>query len=148
MIHFIVLMVTVFFYVLSLFLPAILFHSHDSLPGYHILAWGWWGVLSLNFAWFANPCYLFSMYYYHSKNYKLAGILSLVAVCLALMSLLAKKWWFNEGNSTAIAGLGSGFYIWFVSLLILFSGSAYLFWLYNPNIMINAKAQSRQGHNS
>ena len=41
---------------------------------------------------------------------------------LGLTSFQAQEWWFNEGSSTPILGLGLGFQIWLLSFLVLLVG--------------------------
>ena len=111
-------------YAYSLSLPALLFQHRDALPGGHILAWGWWGILMLQFAWIANPAYAFAVLCYAKRKQAYAAIACVVALFLGLTSFQAQEWWFNEGSGTPILGLGLGFRIWLLSFLILLVGCA------------------------
>lgn len=111
-------------YAYSLSLPALLFQHHDALTGGHILAWGWWGILMLQFAWIANPAYAFAVFCYVRTKRTYAAIACVVALFLGLTSFQAQEWWFNEGSGTPILGLGLGFRIWLLSFLILLVGCA------------------------
>ena len=109
-------------YLFSLLLPALLFEHHEPLVGGNVLAWGWWGVLLYEFAWFANPAYFVGVLAYLSKNMPLSKLASVVAIFLGLTSFHAKEWWFNEGSGTLILGLGAGYYIWMMSFSVMFAG--------------------------
>ena len=89
-------------YIASLYQPALLFEQIYPLPGHHILAWGWWGAMMLNFAWFANGTFFASLFYYIRGHFKPAIILSLVTILLALKSFITKEWWFGENTGTPI----------------------------------------------
>lgn len=110
-------------FALSLFLPALLFKSHDPLSGAHVLAWGWWGVVTLDFAWFANPAFIFASYAFLKRNFIRARVSAGGALLLGSLSFFTKEWWFNEGGGTPITGLGAAFYIWLMSFAVLFAGS-------------------------
>jgi hypothetical protein len=121
------LVISIALYLSSLLLPAITFAHHEPLSGLHVLAWGWWGVLSLNFAWFANPAYLVAVISLLSRRHRVALITSCSAFVLGLLAFFAKQWWFNEGSGTDIAGLGAAFYVWMLSLLVLGVGAVLAF---------------------
>ena len=110
-------------YVASLRLPALIFQQHESLYGIEVLLWGWWGVLVLEFAWFANPAYLLAIAGCMGESPKLTKLASTVGLMLGLTSFHAKEWWFDEGSGTLIIGLGPGFYVWMLSLCILLVGA-------------------------
>jgi hypothetical protein len=122
-----VLGISIALYLASLLLPAITFAHHEPLSGLHVLAWGWWGLVSFNLAWFANPAYLLAVIGLLCRRYKTAAIASAGACVLGLSSFLAKQWWFNEGSGTPIAGLGAGFYVWMLGLLVLAFGAVIAF---------------------
>lgn len=109
-------------YVCSMPLPALLFERHEPLTGIDILPWGWWGVLMLEFAWFANPAYIAAVLAFASKNNRFSMRACLVSLVLGLASFHAKEWWFNEGSGTKIIGLGAGYYVWMLSFCILLVG--------------------------
>ena len=103
----------------SLSLPALLFAHHRPLSGLTLLAWGWWGALFFQVAWFANPAYAFALFWYLRHQRPNTAFLSGLALLLGATSLGAKEWWFNEGGGTPITGLGSGFMAWMSSFLCL-----------------------------
>ena len=124
-------------FALSLFLPALLFKSHDPLSGAHVLTWGWLGVLTLDIAWFANPAFVFASYAFLQRNFGRARIFAGGSLLLGALSFFAKEWWFNEGSGTPITGLGAAFYIWLMSFAVLFAGS----WaMLRPNAVFDADA--------
>lgn len=118
------LLASVTMYLLSLALPALHFEFRQPLQGYAVLGWGWWGILTFDFAWFANPAYLLSVLFYRNGSY----VASLAACCVALgLGLLApatKEWWFHEGAPTQITALGTAYYVWLGSFGVLLFVSA------------------------
>lgn len=136
------LAISVAMYIYSLFLPALLFQDKEALPGSHILAWGWWGMLLFNLAWFANPAYMVAILAYMRKNNRLSKQASFAAIVLGLTSFYAKEWWFNEGSGTTIAGLRTGFYLWILSFCILLLGC---FVVSAPNSPLNPNAPPNRG---
>lgn len=107
----------------SLFFPALLFEDAPPVMGGEVLGWGWWGFLTGNFAWLANPIFLLSLFLLSKRKIGLARLTTAGAVLLGLQSYAAHEWWFNEGAGTPIIGLGTAFYIWMSSLVALFLAS-------------------------
>lgn len=107
----------------SLLIPSILFKNHVPLLGYEVLLAGWWGVLEGNFAWYANPLFALAALKLMRGNTIGPTIYSFLGVALALTSPHAKQWWFSEAAGTPIAGLGSGYRVWLLSLTILLCAS-------------------------
>ena len=114
--------VSVSMYAYSMLLPALLFEHHEPLAGSHVLAWGWWGVLLLEFAWLANPIYIAAVLTFNSKYIIFSQRATIASLVLGLTSFHAKEWWFNEGSGTNIAGLGTGYYVWIASFCVLLAG--------------------------
>jgi hypothetical protein len=110
-------------YILSLFLPALLFKSHEPVTGGNVIALGWWGALMHEFAWFANPVYLYAILAYKTSATTFSKFASTTALVLGLTSFHAKEWWFNEGSGTPITSLGLGYYVWMLSFCVLLAGS-------------------------
>ena len=125
-----ILLCSVSAYIISLFLPALLFEKDAPIMGGTLLAWGWWGFLFVEFAWLANPVYFFSISAYRKANRSITkGVnvkalrLSVIALLLGFTSYHAKFWYYDEGgNGATIIGLGIGFYVWMLSFLILLIG--------------------------
>ncbi len=118
-----VLILTVGLYLLALISPAILFERVPPLIGWQVLHTGWLGILTLDFAWFANPFYLLSVKAYFKSNNALSMFLITFSILIGMLSLVADQWWFNEGSGTRIVDLGIAFYFWMGSFGILFVGA-------------------------
>lgn len=101
----------------SLFLPALILET-GALPGWHVLAFGWYGLLAANVAWFANPAYGYALSQMLRMRYARAGWVALGGAIISLQSWMADAWWFNEGSGTPIEALGSAYYVWTLSLII------------------------------
>ena len=132
---------TVGLFVYSLYLPALLFDANDSLSGLDVLSWGWWGTLTFDFAWYANPIYFVALVFFLKDKFRKSSLLALVAIGLGLLSFFATEWWFHEGYGTPIESLGLAFYIWLASFTALSLSS---FWL-SSNKIKNENA-SNAGH--
>ncbi|MBD1584732.1 hypothetical protein [Pseudoalteromonas sp. S16_S37] len=121
-----VLAISAALYLVSLCLPALHFAQQSPLAGYSLLLWGWWGVVTLDLAWFANPLFIIAFVHCYLERYKRAAIYSGVSLVLALSSFTAKQWFFNEGGGTPITGLGIGYYVWIIAIIILLTLSIIL----------------------
>lgn len=112
-------------HVLSVFLPVFLFEEstmsgfHNPVYGIEVLILGGFGLLAGTFGWFANPLFWIGLVLFACRQFWASTGVGLAAILLALTSLLAKTWWFNEGMGTPIAGFGIGFYVWFSSIVLL-----------------------------
>lgn len=110
-------------YVSSLFLPVLYLEREKPVNGSTLLVAGWWGVLMLNPAWFANPAYFVAIGAFLRGAYPFSRRVSFVAIGLGLCSLYAKEWWSTEARGTPIMHLGVGFYVWFVSMAALLAST-------------------------
>jgi hypothetical protein len=116
-------------HIYSFFLPV--FHFKDSkMAGFHKPVYGievlilcGFGLFEGAFGWFANPLFWLGLILLACRQFRASGVLGLVTILLALTSVFAKTWWFNEGMGTPIAGFGIGFYVWFSSFVHLAIGS-------------------------
>ena len=106
-------------YLYSLTLPALHFGYHEPLYGVSVLAEGWLGVISLEFAWFANPAFWFAVFLYVRRKFVRSLAASGVAIVLCLLALGTKEWWFNEGVPSAVTDLGVGYYVWMTGIAVL-----------------------------
>jgi hypothetical protein len=106
-------------YAVALGLPALEFASHEPVRGYDALLWGWWGLLTFDFPWLANPIYFLAILLVLVGLRKVGQVLSAVAFALGWLSLGVKKWWFAENEGTPVENLGSAFYFWMASFLVL-----------------------------
>ena len=112
------LAISLFAYGVSLALPAFELFNQPSVRGYEVLALGLFGILSLNFAWYANTFYLLSVIAFLIKNYKFSSIAVLLAFFISLQSLTVHFWWYG-GKDVPILHLASGFYAWVTSFVVL-----------------------------
>ncbi|WP_223217451.1 hypothetical protein [Paraburkholderia phenoliruptrix] len=124
--RFLTLCISLALYIGSLYLPAMYFEKEPPLYGMSVLGQGWFGLLTLNPSWLANPFYVAAIAQFIRRRYLSSRLLSLAAVGCALCSLWTSEWDFNEAFGTPIKHLGAAFYVWFVALLVLLSGSEYL----------------------
>src|SRR5258706_10450719 len=106
-------------YGVALFLPALEFEAHAPDKGITTLLWGWWGLLTYDFPWLANIAYFIAVLQIFLG--KRAGALkyAIAAVAIGLLSLLVRKWFFNEAEGTPVKNLGSAFYFWMGSFVAL-----------------------------
>jgi hypothetical protein len=58
----VVLIISLSLFIASLAMPALQFRQHPPVLGLTTLLWGWWGVFTGDFPWFANGAY-FAGYY-------------------------------------------------------------------------------------
>ena len=123
-----VILVSGLCYVAALPMPALLFSAHAPVRGITALLWGWWGVLSGDLPWFANPLYFLALGLLLFRFHKTAQVLSALALGLGIRSLYVPDWYFNEAGGTPIAALGLAFYFWMGSFVLLLIGSAVVQW--------------------
>ena len=114
---------SVFPFIVSLFLPALLFQEADPVTGATLFGWGWWGLLLGNPAWCANPVFIIASFLFLFKKHGFALLGGSVAFALGLFSFFASEYYFNEANSTPITGLGSAFYVWMLGFAVFVGGS-------------------------
>lgn len=88
--------------------------------GIEILLTGWVGLVTLNFAWLANPLFLSALVTHCSGNYKLAAGLAGAAALVALRSF---KGFDGHGffPSYERDQLEIGFYLWLAALVVFAS---------------------------
>jgi hypothetical protein len=110
-------------YSVSLFLPALLFATRGPIEGYWVLLWGWWGLMGMSPAWLANVAFYAAGIACIARKDMFARWASGATLLLGLSSFAAKEWWFNEGSGTPIRALGSGFYLWMASFVLLLLAS-------------------------
>ncbi len=114
--------VSLTFFVSSLFMPVLIFTKDPPVMGITVLCWGWWGLLTFDFPWFANPAYFLALFFTFRRKLRPAQISSLVAISLGSLSLFVHDWYFNEAGGTPVAHLGNAFYSWMASFVVLFIG--------------------------
>ena len=106
-------------YIASLGMPALEFANHEPVKGYVTLLWGWWGLLMRDFPWLANPIYFLALFVVLAGDKKAGQVLSVLAFGVGMLSLWTREWSFDESQSTPIRNLGSAFYCWMASFLVL-----------------------------
>ncbi len=114
-------------YLVSLALPCIHVRDHAPVYGFGALYGGVFGVLLLNFAWFANPLFWFATQAVLKSKPGRAAILSAGALLLSMQSFLLEEVWFNEARGTPVERLGIGFVVWAASFAVLLAGALLLF---------------------
>lgn len=105
-------------YLASLVLPGLHLVDGDLVEGWRLLLVGWYGILVLQFPWFANPLFLVGLFLLHRGRRLAAGIFGCMAFGVGLLSHLSRVW---VKNHTAIESLGSGFSVWMVAFFVLAS---------------------------
>ena len=118
-----VVVVSLTFFVASLFMPVLIFEKEPPVMGIKVLGWGWWGLLTFDFPWFANPAYFLALLFIILKKYRVAQISVLIAIGLGALSFFVHEWYFNEGGGTPVVRLGHAFYFWMASFVVLLIGT-------------------------
>lgn len=120
---FLMLLLSVSLYLLSLLLPAVQLGNHSFARGIDVLQVGIMGALMLQFGWFANPAYLISIIYFLLKKYNASLVASIIASLISIQSLSL----LDGGGSVEyrIGGLGIGYYPWLGSFLTIVASSLY-----------------------
>lgn len=111
--------IALIFWLASLALTGlVLYAGQRRLLGVEILATGWLSPLIFNFAWFANPLFLWAVIRLHSGKSALRS--TLVSAVLSLDVLRFTVYVLDEGGgSTLVYGYGWGVVLWFVALTTL-----------------------------
>jgi len=111
-------------YLASLALPAISIESHDPIFGAEVLLTAWMGVFFGEYAWFSNVAFIAALVAFGAGRHRLALASEIIAILLSLGSTQAKYWYLDErGIGIPIVALGTGFYVWTLSLWVLFLGA-------------------------
>ena len=106
----------------SLLLPGLVFYTEKPL-GLNFLLVGWAGPLALNFAWYANPLFLFATKKLITSRRSTTGS-SIVATVLAADAFLFWELPLDEGGATTdLYGYGLGFLLWLAAILVLLAAS-------------------------
>jgi hypothetical protein len=119
-------------YFAALPFPALLFRSDPPVRGIIALLWGWWGFVTGDIPWLANPLYFLELLLVALGLNKLALLLCAVVIGLGARSVLVEQWYFNEAQGTPVTGLGTAFYLWMSSFVLLLLGAMVLLWLPKP----------------
>ena len=100
-------------------MPALQFATHAPVRALTTLLLGWFGVLSFDLPWFANPLYFTALVLAVTHRVTAAQVCSLLAFVVGLLSLRVREWYFNEGSGTPVDKLGPAFYFWMASFAVL-----------------------------
>jgi len=109
----------------SLFLPAILYETQAPSAGLEILLTGALGILAGSIAWFANPAFWLALLMFVLKRYRAARVFASVATGIGLTAIFLTEMP-GASSSKMVAGLGPGFAVWIVGLVLLQVSSQYL----------------------
>ncbi len=107
-------------FIASLPMPALEFAAHEPVRGIVALLWGWWGLLTRDFPWLANPLYFAALFFALLRKTTVSQVLAGLAFAVGMLSVRVRAWWFNEASATPIDRLGVAFYFWMGSFLVLF----------------------------
>lgn len=108
-------------FLLSLFLPAFITQSQDIL-GYWVLAMGWLGFITFQFAWYALPLAIIAIRV-SSRKPQFALLLAVFAILVASEAFLFKKVPFD--SSEEVIDVGLGFYLWYMSFILVAGGTLF-----------------------
>jgi hypothetical protein len=103
----------------SLTLIGLVFYSRmEPAPGYQILVTGWLSPALLNFAWYANPFFLYGIA--RLIGHGTPTLSSAIAAVLALDTVRFERMPVDEGGgSTVLYGYGWGAIVWLLSIFLL-----------------------------
>lgn len=102
-------------YIASLFLPVFITQTND-IQGYWILAMGWLGFVTFQFAWYAAPFAVLAVYI-SRKSPQLGLVLSVIAIIMASEAFLFTEVPF--GRSDKVIDYASGFYVWYLCFYLI-----------------------------
>lgn len=108
-------------FLLSLFIPAFITQSQD-IYGYWVLALGWLGFITFQFAWYALPLAIIAIRL-SGKKPQFSLLLSVFAILVASEAFLFKKVPF--ANSDEVIDIGLGFYLWYTSFILVAAGNLF-----------------------
>lgn len=113
-------------YGVSLLLPA-MYGGETLLTGMPILVFGWILVPSGQcFAWLANPLFALALLLFLLRRYQVSGGVAILAALVGLDTFRVRRFPPNEAYEVAVDAIGSAFYVWEASFLVL---AAIAFWL-------------------
>ena len=122
----VVLIISLSLFIASLAMPALEFRQHPPVRGLTTLLWGWWGVLTGDFPWFANAAYFAGLLFASLKQRAVSMACCVIALGLGSLSYWVRAWYFNEAGGTPVANLGPAYYFWMASFTALLVGMACL----------------------
>jgi hypothetical protein len=109
-------------YGFSLALPAFRCPSNATLPGYHILAMGWLGIIAIDPRWYANVAFLMILIFTFHRERALKS--SLTAGALAVFSFAPAAGCGGDPSALVMSqGLGSGGLLWILAIFLAIAGN-------------------------
>jgi len=102
-------------FAISLFLPVFITQSSD-VYGYWVLAMGWLGFITFQFAWYATPFAVMAVYV-SRKSPQFGLFLSVIAIVMASAAFLFTEIPF--GKNDRVLDYGAGFYIWYLCFYLV-----------------------------
>ena len=120
----IALVASIFLYLLSLRLPALLLEGEAPVYGYEVLFNGILALFMLVPAWLANFIYLCGAWYYWRGDFTEAVSCASTALVLGATSVLARSY-YTKGSGVKIEALGPAFYVWMLAFAVLFVAAAW-----------------------
>jgi hypothetical protein len=120
------LLISLVIYLISLFLPS-LYGGGTYLGGLVLLCMGWAQIPDGQcFAWISNPIFASAVVCFLCKNFKPAGVFSLAASVVGLDTFRATVFSPDaRGMDVQIEAVGSAFYLWQLSFIVLAVASFY-----------------------
>ena len=99
------------------FTGLVLYADQRELRGFEILAMGWLGLLTLNFAWLANPIFLLILSRISAQR-KSVGMAAM-GLLLAFDTVRLSRMLLNEGGgASSVYGYGWGAVLWFAAMCL------------------------------
>ena len=107
------------------FTGLVLYAHQRELKGIEILAMGWLGLLTLNFAWLANPFFLLTVWRISARK-KSLGIAT-ICLLLAIDTVRFSSMLLDEGGGTSsVYGYGWGAILWFTAICLALASAGTL----------------------
>lgn len=123
----IILIISIVLFMISLVLPAVFTQKGSEMYGLACFLLGWTDLSGDGTSWLANPILLFSWVFLLVKQPKIAAILGLLSVAVALYYFSETEITVDEaGHKYPITSYGPGYYLWMTSCATMFIGSLIL----------------------
>ena len=113
--------ISVSLFIASLPMPALLLKDQKPVTGLDLLVVGYWGLIVIQPAWFANPLYFVAFVAAAFRKWNNAIVMLLIALGLGATSYFVGTWSGNGWNQVVL-GLGGAFYFWMASFAVLLAG--------------------------
>jgi hypothetical protein len=122
----IVITASIILYAVACCLPALEFKNSNSAPdimfGLRALVVGWSGIFAGVFGWYANPLWVFALFFCLLRKPGFGAVFAVAALAIALTTfgVVGQELPGDEGNvtRTTVVALLPGFYVWLASLCV------------------------------